>query len=148
MNNLKNYILTLFLMVTAIFYGQEKHKKDKIKALKVAFITERLDLSSKDAQAFWPLYNKYEEDRDALRNKEHSEVRSKIKDVSSLSEREANAVLNKYLSFEEEEEEIERDYLKAVAKVISAKKTLLLLRSEDEFKKQLIKQYRERRGNR
>ncbi|WP_209403208.1 hypothetical protein [Pseudozobellia sp. WGM2] len=148
MNNLKNYLLTAFLMVTAIFYGQEKHKKDKIKALKVAFITERLDLSSKDAQAFWPLYNKYEEDRDVLRNKEHSEVRSKIKDVGSLSEREANAVLNKYLSFEEEEEEIERDYLKAVTKVIGAKKTLLLLRSEDEFKKQLIKQYRERHGNR
>lgn len=140
-------MLFVFALATTIFYGQEKHKKDKIKALKVAFITERLDLSSKEAQAFWPLYNKYEEDRDALRHKEHSEIGLKIEDAKSLSEKEANAILKKYLIFEEEEEEIERDYLNAVSKVITAKKTLLLLRSEHEFKKQLIKQYREKCGN-
>lgn len=135
-------------MATSLFHAQEKDKRDKIKSLKVAFITERLDLTSKEAQAFWPLYNKYEEDREALRHNEFFEIRSKIKDANALSENEAKSTLNKYLSFEAKEENLKRDYLNAVSKAISAKKTLLLLRSEEEFKKQLIRQYRERRGNR
>ncbi|SHI97635.1 hypothetical protein [Pseudozobellia thermophila] len=148
MNRTRTILLVAFLFATSLFHAQDKHKKDKIRSLKIAFITERLDLSSKEAQAFWPLYNKYEEDREALRRREVSEIRSKIRDTDVLSEDEAKSILKKYLSFEEKEEEIERDYLNAVSKVITAKKTLLLLRSEEEFKKHLIKQYRERRGNR
>ena len=130
MNNYKNIMAALFLFASVIFYGQDKHNGDKIKALKVAFITERLDLSSKEAQAFWPMYNTYEEDREALREKE------------------ASVLLRQYIDYEEEEERLDTAFYQQVAKVISAKKALLLLRSEEEFKRQLIKQYRQKHGGR
>lgn len=142
MNNLKKIVLTMLLLVSTQFYAQKRYDNDRIKSLKIAFITERLDLSSKEAQVFWPIYNEYEENREALRKRERSQIRSKIRDSESLTEKEANDLLRQYLSFEEEEEELDKNFIQKITKVISAKKTLLLLRSEEEFKRQLIKQYR------
>lgn len=146
MNNLKHLLLILFLFTTVTFHGQERPSKDKIKALKVAFMTERLDLGSKEAQTFWPLYNEYQENREALRQREYTQIRAKIKDADALSEKEAKKLLDQYISFEEEEEALDKAFLNDVSQVITAKKTLLLLRSEEEFKRQLIKQYRQKYG--
>lgn len=142
-NNL--FLILLVFSITCSF-AQSKERRDKIKSLKVAFLTERLELSAKEAQQFWPVYNDYENKRDALRKKERTQIRNKIRDAANLTEKEAANLLTQYLSFEEEEEELDKSFLKDISKVISAKKTLLLLRSEEEFKRQLIKQYRHNKG--
>ena len=141
-------ILSLFMLFTVIAFAQEKKDWEKIKSLKVAFITEKLSLSSKEAQEFWSVYNAYESKRYALRKREHSEIRNKIKDVESLSEKESAQLLKQHLQLEEEEEELDKEFLKEVSSVISSKKTLLLLRSEEDFKRQLIKQYHHNKGGR
>ena len=146
MNSLKKTILVVILLTTTLSFAQHRPDREKIKSLKVAFITERLDLSTKEAQVFWPIYNEYQENREALRQKERSEIRGKIKNADELSEKQAKDLLEKYISFEDEEEALDKTFLKKVSGVISAKKTLLLLRSEEEFKRQLIKQYRHKRG--
>ena len=149
MNNLKKIILTILLFASAQFYAQKKHDHERIKSLKIAFITERLDLSTKEAQAFWPIYNKYQEGREALRQKKRKQIRSKMRESENLTEKEAHNLIKQHLVFEEEEEELDKNFIQEVAKVISAKKTVLLLRSEEEFKRQLIKQYRHKNvGNR
>jgi hypothetical protein len=38
-----------------------KDKKDQIKALKVAFFTTELDLSTKEAEKFWAIYNTFDD---------------------------------------------------------------------------------------
>tara|TARA_R110002051_G_scaffold72095_4_gene130391 strand:+ start:828 stop:1277 length:450 start_codon:yes stop_codon:yes gene_type:complete len=148
MNNYKKIFLVAFLLATTIFYGQNKPDWDKIKTLKIAFLTERLNLNSKEAQAFWPVYNDYESKRESLREKGHTQIRGKLKDSENLSENEASKLLDQYIKYEEEEEELDKNFLTKISKVISAKKTLLLLRSEEDFKRQLIKQYHEKnKGN-
>ncbi len=144
MNKIVTIVLILF---TALSYGQ-RGNRDKIKSLKVAFITDRLELTGKEAQQFWPVYNKYEEEREALRQKERIEIRDKMREAPMLSEADATILLNKLISFKEETEKLEASYLKEIKMVLSAKQTLLLLRSEEEFKRQLLKQYRHNRGGR
>jgi len=139
-------ILSIFLFISALSFGQDKKDWEKINALKVAFITEKLSLNRKEAQEFWPVYNEYKEKRDALHNREYHQIKCKIKDVETLTEKEASQLLNQHIQLEEEEEVMDNEFLKVVSKVISAKKTLLLLRSEEEFKRQLIKQYRHNKG--
>lgn len=139
-------VLIALLCCTAILSAQDKDKWEKIKSLKVAFITDRLELSSKEAQNFWPVYNEYEEKRHVLWEKEHSQIKNKIRDVETLSDKEATALLALYLDFEKEEEDLDNSFLKEISKVISPKKTLLLLKSEEDFKRQLIKQYRHNKG--
>ena len=35
---------------------------NRLEALKIAYITKRLDLSPEEAQKFWPIYNQYAEE--------------------------------------------------------------------------------------
>ena len=141
-------IITIFLFVTTLSFGQKNHDWEKINTLKVAFITEKLSFSTKEAQDFWPVYNEYQEKRNTLRKKSYNQVRGKIKDVDTLTEKEAENLLALHIQIEEEEEALDTSFLNKISKVITAKKTLLLLRSEDEFKRQLMKQYRQNKGGR
>lgn len=140
-------VIILVILFTSIGYGQ-RGNRDKIKSLKVAFITDQLALTSKEAQQFWPVYNEFEEKRESLRQKEHTQIRSKMQDTTELSEREAVALLKQYTDFKTAEEKLNNSYLCEIRKVLSAKKTLLLLNSEEDFKRQLIRQYRQNRGGR
>lgn len=144
-NSLKIGLVLLIVLFSTFSFAQDRSKREKIKTLKVAFITERLNLSTNEAQSFWPLYNDYEEKRESLRHRQWTEVRSKVKENGDLSEKEAQELLGKHIELEKEEDALKTEFVENISKVISAKKTLLLLRSEEEFKRQLIKQYRDKK---
>jgi hypothetical protein len=67
---MKKYLL-IFLLGFSSFYikaqdGDPARRAEKIQALKIAFITQKLDLSIDEAQKFWPVYNHYESDMKQL----------------------------------------------------------------------------------
>ena len=61
---MKKFILILIVFNAAFFAGKaqddESKKAEKIQALKIAFITQKLELTSAEAQKFWPIYSQYE----------------------------------------------------------------------------------------
>ncbi|MBU2905438.1 hypothetical protein KO529_11630 [Arenibacter algicola] len=136
----------LFLAATLSLSSQEKQDWDKIKSLKIAFITERLDLTPKEAQSFWPIYNEHQSKREGLLREERFEIGSEIKNLDTLSDARAGELLARMQKLEEEKYNVEKSYIEKISKTISAKKTILLMRSEEDFKRQLIKQYRQRKG--
>ncbi|MCM4166404.1 hypothetical protein KCTC52924_03337 [Arenibacter antarcticus] len=144
----KNYIIlaVFWLMATLSVSAQGKPDWDKIKSYKIAFITERLNLTPKEAQDFWPLYNEYEAQKIALHRREHSKIKEKIKNLDALSAAEASDLLKQMGKLEEDKYRAEKAYIEKVSNTISAKKAIVLLRSEEDFKRQLIKQYRQKRG--
>lgn len=48
-------------------HGNEPNRGDRIESLRVAFISQELNLSPSEAQKFWPVYNQYRDDMEALR---------------------------------------------------------------------------------
>src|SRR5258708_29601670 len=42
--------------------GNGKNDGSRIEALKIAYLTKKLNLSTDEAQKFWPIYNKYAEE--------------------------------------------------------------------------------------
>jgi len=122
--------------------------QQRIKAQKVAFITERLDLSPKEAQQFWPIYNAHETEMEMLRHIAR-EKRHKI-NVDKLTESEAKVALTEMMAFEREKQRMKYDLVESLLTVISAKKIIALKSAEDAFKKKLfdiIKQRREKMQN-
>lgn len=136
----------LFLAATLSLSSQERQDWDKIKSLKIAFITERLNLTPKEAQSFWPIYNEHQSKRESLFREERFEIGSEIKNLDALSDAKAVELLARMQRLEEEKYKVEKSYIEKISKTISAKKTILLMRSEEDFKRQLIKQYRQKKG--
>lgn len=149
MNKLENIALALlFFTATFGFSQRSEEHRDKIKSLKVGYLTERLDLSSTEAEAFWPVYNTYEEKREKLRRQERTEIKLKIRKTASLTDAESEGLLTQYIALKKKREALDDEFLTEISSVLSAKKTLLLLRAEEGFKRRLLEQYRKKKGDR
>src|SRR5687768_4964201 len=55
--------------------------QERVRALKVAFITQKLNLTSEEAEKFWPIYSEYQDKRDVVRQ-QLAENRKKINEQS------------------------------------------------------------------
>ena len=137
--------MALFLTCNLLF-AQDRPGRDKIKALKVAFITERIGLTSGEAQQFWPIYNEHEKVMEDLRITERTEIRAKLRNLDAVSDSEANKLLERFLNLEAEKQAENEKFIKQVNELLAAKKTILLLKAEEDFKRELIKRYRQNRG--
>ena len=133
-------------LVSSLWMQAQGPVRDRIKTLKVAFITERVGLTSKEAQQFWPIYNEHEETLENIRQRERRELQARISGTQGLSDSDAEALLNNMLELQNERHRAEQEFISDIRTVIPAKKVLLLIKAEDDFKKQLLQQYRKRRG--
>ena len=136
----KSILLTVFMLLSIIGFSQDKH--EKIKVLKTAYLTEQLNLSKAEAEKFWPIYNKFEDDRSALKKEAHKD-RNEI-DYKNLTEAEANAMLVEMKTFNNRRNEIYNNLITDLQKVISAKKIVMLKKAEDDFNKKMFEEYRKR----
>ncbi|UII79125.1 hypothetical protein [Flagellimonas sp. CMM7] len=142
--NKRLLILSMLMMSATWFYGQGPGR-ERIKTLKVAFITERLNLTSEEAQSFWPIYNEHEKILGGIRRNERIELKSQAALLESMSEEETSELLDKYIALHKKKYDAQKDFIAKIRKVIPPKKTLLLLKAEEDFKKRLLQQYRKRK---
>ena len=126
----------------------QDRKHEKIKALKTAYITEKLSLTSNEAEKFWPIYNKYDDKFHALRKKEKNEIYQKLRDgLDKMNDAEANALIDTSLSLESEQLELHKQMIAELRGVISSKKIIILKKTEDDFKRELLDRYRNGHSN-
>lgn len=140
--NMKKILILSFILLCSLqLSAQNKdNHREKIKALKTAHITEGINLSAQEAQKFWPIYNDFEEKRRALYKKE----RADIENLECISEERATAMLKEYVELEREDYLLKKKFFTDLRGIFSAKKVIQLKKVEDEFNRQLIKEYRER----
>jgi len=119
-------------------YSQED---DDITSYKIAFITDRLDLSSKQAQVFWPIYNKHNKRYENLKKNTWSPIKDGLNKIDKLSEKEAEKLLEDYRLYKKKRLEYREDYIKELLTVISPKKVMQLKKADYDFNRELLKQY-------
>jgi Spy/CpxP family protein refolding chaperone len=148
--NIKKIIPLLLLLTSFSFYAQDggmKDKKEQIKALKVAFLTTELDLTTREAQKFWPIYNTFDDKQFEIRHQKMSVFKNRMNDsaLDDMSEKEANALLTQMESADEELFLLRKKFTKNLREVLSAVKIIKLRKSEEGFNRKLLHQYRESR---
>lgn len=48
---------------------QQRPNTERVKAVRVALLTEKMSLSAEEAEKFWPVYNDYEKEQKMIREK-------------------------------------------------------------------------------
>lgn len=138
------YVLVIFFSLN--LWAQE-NDDEKIRVLKVAFFTKELDLSEKEAQKFWPVYNKHTKIYEELRNNEWASIKARMDEINAICNEDADYLLSDYQDYQTKRLFIRLEYIKDLENVISAKKIMLLRKAEYEFNRNLLKQYRENEAN-
>lgn len=138
----------LGLMLSAGLMAQERGK-ERIKAYKTGYITQELDLSSKEAEKFWPVYNEYDKKIFSLRVEKMRNERHRIKELGgpeALSDTEASSTLKRMLALEKEVAKTREDMYKALSKTLGPPKLLELYHAEMNFNKRLLSEYKKGRS--
>ena len=148
---LKN-ILTIFLILVSFsFYaqgggGRMREKKEQIKVLKVAFLTNELSLTSSEAEKFWPVYNAFESKQFELRQQKMRSFMDRMDDGSldRMSEKEAAVFLAQMENTEDELYQLRKKLVASLKEIISPIKIIKLKKAEEDFNKKLLQQYRDK----
>jgi len=146
---MKNWNIKIVAIVTfllSISIQAQRPRQERIRTLKVAFITERLGLTTEEAQNFWPVYNAHDETLHTLRRKERQHFGGQLPFLEDLSENEASKLLLEFRSIQKEKFELEQNFIADLENVLPPKKIILLLKAEEDFKKRLLQQVGKRRG--
>ena len=81
MKKIITFICISFFCILSFKAQGKKGSREKIKALKVAYLTEQLNLTSSEAEKFWPIYNRFEKERYKLYYVKRSEIKKRIESV-------------------------------------------------------------------
>lgn len=122
-----------------------EERKDKIESMKIGFITERLDLSPEEAKTFWPVYNQYQKELDDLRKKRREERHDAKQEFENLNDKEVEKVVDGEIAFRQNELDIQKKYHAQFKQVLPVKKVARLYRSEEDFKRELLKKIQDRK---
>lgn len=146
---MKKFILLGCLLFTTMNlmaqHTGRKGMKDKIRTLKVEFITEKLDLSSGEAENFWPIYNAFDKAYMELRHEKLKGLKDNLKEgINMLSEKEALSKLNEMTDIEDELVKLKQMFRYQLDGVISNKKILLLKIAEDGFNRRMMDRLKRR----
>lgn len=127
---MKKILLTLIISccISLPIWAQQEHSA-RIEALKIAYLTRKLNLSTEEAQKFWPVYNKY---ADEVR-KMHMELRNNNENEIDREEK----VLNLRKKFNSE-----------FGKALNDDKVNAFFKSEKEFNGMVQREMMERRQQR
>lgn len=127
--------------------AKRAERNEKIKAIKVAFITSELNLTESEKQSFWPVYDKHEEDEKALREK-HKEFRKKNKgkSIDEMTDSEVEEIIDNGILLKEERLALDKSFNNNLKSVLPIKKVLKFHKSQRKFKRKLLKRMKGNRG--
>lgn len=151
MKNIKKITLLIFLAGSfttsamaqrpqAAKPGMERSAEgmEKLQAAKIAFITQRVELTPKEAEKFWPIYNQYQKEKGAL-------AKEKMAERKAATQVSAEQRLDNDLEMESRMLALRKKYTHEFSKVITSEKVVRLYEAEKDFRKELLKRLQERK---
>jgi hypothetical protein len=136
-------ILTLLLLTKGVFaQNKESDREDIVKVQKIAFFTEKLNLSPEEAQKFWPVYNDYWKRKNKIIEDRRTLMKECSDKMSKLSAREIEQYGDLYIKSHKLEAELLEEFNQKFKKVLPVEKVMKLYFADHEFKTYLLQQIR------
>lgn len=136
--------MTTLILAPASALARDWHEgkrdwKEIWKAEKIAFLTSAMDLSSSEAEAFWPLYNQAEREKFETFKAVMAAYKALDDAIKAgKSDSEVSKLLDSYLETVQKEKRIDAKYAKEYRKVLSEKKVAKLFIGEEQFRRRQI----------
>jgi len=144
-------LLIVAILLSTIAFGQKHPQqgkrpiKEKIKAMKISYITTQLDLSSEESQKFWPVYNEFQAKMDASR-KAIRKMHKKEASIDEMTDAEVEEMITTIDNSRQKELDTHKEYQVKFKAILPIRKVAKLYKAEHSFKKDLLKKMRVKKG--
>lgn len=138
--------LIFIVLMTGLLPGLSKGQEnlgERVRALRAEVYTRVLNLSSEEAEKFWPIFNEYADNRENLQKQLKPEG-----DLDGMSDQEVEEYVKKYFEVRQKEFDLEKDLVQKLRKVLPIRKIAKLPKAEREFRESLLKRLQELRERR
>jgi hypothetical protein len=127
-------------MLTAVGICAQQHfdgnkMLEQIKAKKVEFMRQKLDLNPAEEKAFWPIYNEYEQKRWEI----NKNMRDKMRQMKKGSMENPNYLItDRMINEDVAKAQLAKIYYEKFKKVLSPEKLLRYYLADKEFKEIIL----------
>ena len=131
----------VLILAAPAMEAQDKKKdwNDRWKAEKIAFLTDAMELTSAEAEKFWPVYNRCEcEKKNAFKAVINAYKALDEALQAGKEDDEINILLNKYLDAQNSGKDIDSKYVLEYRKILPEKKVAKLYIAEESFRRRQI----------
>ena len=140
----------LLALVSSSIWAQKSEKGmsfERLKALKINFIIEQVDLNTEEESFVWGAFEKYESN---VRKKYHKKMRklryNNFKKAEDLSESQAAVAIDSIYYLRTLKEELDQAFLKTLKTKLTAKQVLEIHIAEEKFHRKMVHRSRERKN--
>lgn len=145
----------VLIAVFAISYSlvsAQNQNRERLDAYKIAFFTKRMNLTSQEAEKFWPVYNETQNLRNQLQAEKQTLMRTFNQGESTMSDQQITELGNNYCDILVKESELAVTFHKKLQDILPPAKIIRLYQAENQYRLQLLKELQDRRplqqGNR
>jgi hypothetical protein len=137
--------ISFFFIINTIYAQSERFSREKIEAYKKLYLTDKLKLDPTTETAFWETYKSYEDSLAEVRQEHRLSMRKLNIDNESASVQEYDEQIDIYMSYEKKKVELRGKLIAELKEIMSFRKTYMLFRYEDDFRREMMKKLRESR---
>ncbi|MDW7692695.1 hypothetical protein R9C00_11830 [Flammeovirgaceae bacterium SG7u.111] len=136
---MKKLILTLVMVIPSLFaYSQTDEDylalmQQTLKTEKKMIISEIMELSDAEGEAFWPIYNEYAEKLQVLNTQGMGVVKDFAKHFNNMTEEVANDLIKRQLANVTSVDKLKKNYVKKMMKVLSPQKVIRWYQAENKI---------------
>jgi hypothetical protein len=112
--------------------------RQKIEAMKVAFITEQLSLTPAEAEKFWPVYNQFSDNMRSMRKDRQKIVSGPLNEGDDISSKQSEVTLSNYVTHIKSVQSAELKLIEDLKSILPASKIIKLRLAEDGFKRRMM----------
>lgn len=119
--------------------------REEVESMKIAFFTNKLQLTPDEAKTFWPAYNQFSNEIFELREAQRKRLKAGKEGLGDMSNQELEKMADAEIAFRQQEVDLLRKYHTQFKQILPMKKVILLYRAEEDFKRELIGRLRDRK---
>ena len=116
--------------------NEKTQRKEKIETLRIAFFTEKLEMTTEESTAFFALHNDLEESIADLK-KEYKHLRTK-RDDDSISDKEYALGVTQRAEFKKKEIDLNSSFILDCFDILDAKRAIAIPEIKKNFRKQIL----------
>jgi hypothetical protein len=137
----------LILIVLAAFpliqADAQNPNLEKLNAYKIAFFTRRMNLTSQEAEKFWPVYNEFQDKRNVIQTERQTLNRNINQNELNMTEKELIEAGDKHVALQVQEASLAQEYHKKFKEILAPAKVIRLYQAENQYRLLLLNELKD-----
>jgi len=119
---------------------KQEQSEEMLRVQKIAFFTQKLNLTPQEAELFWPVYNEYWNRKNQIIDDKRTAMKYCSKNIEKMADEEVVKYADMYINFQKQESDLLIEFNDKFKRVLPPTKVFKLYQTDYDFKTYLLQQ--------